>query len=114
MPSSGPTFADAANAILAAADRLNRGAHNPQIRAIFVNRGILAVSPPRQDTDGDGVPDDVDNCPDTPNPFQDDSDSDGIGDVCDFNPPICGGGLLLGLGLSFAGMVGLRRGGMAT
>ncbi|MBN1773713.1 MAG: thrombospondin type 3 repeat-containing protein, partial [Deltaproteobacteria bacterium] len=35
------------------------------------------------DRDGDTVPDDVDNCPDLPNPDQDDTDSDGMGDACD-------------------------------
>jgi hypothetical protein len=35
------------------------------------------------DTDGDGVCDDVDNCPDVANPDQSDADGDGIGDVCD-------------------------------
>ena len=36
-----------------------------------------------EDRDSDGVPDESDNCPDTYNPTQDDSDKDGIGDVCD-------------------------------
>ena len=35
------------------------------------------------DTDGDGVPDEEDNCPDVFNPDQADLDGDGIGDACD-------------------------------
>lgn len=35
------------------------------------------------DTDGDGVNDDRDNCPNDSNPDQMDSDGDGLGDVCD-------------------------------
>lgn len=34
------------------------------------------------DTDGDGVPDDTDNCPTIPNPSQRDTDHDGYGDAC--------------------------------
>nr|WP_246283216.1 glycosyl hydrolase family 18 protein [Marinifaba aquimaris] len=33
--------------------------------------------------DNDGVADEIDNCPNTPNPDQADSDGDGIGDACD-------------------------------
>ena len=36
-----------------------------------------------QDADGDGVLDSTDNCSSTFNPFQRDTDGDGIGDVCD-------------------------------
>ncbi|XPS90037.1 uncharacterized protein Dvar_80560 [Desulfosarcina variabilis str. Montpellier] len=35
------------------------------------------------DTDGDGIPDDSDNCPNDPNPGQEDTDNDNIGDVCE-------------------------------
>lgn len=35
------------------------------------------------DSDGDGINDDADNCPNNANPNQEDRDADGIGDVCD-------------------------------
>ena len=38
------------------------------------------------DTDGDGVPDSEDNCPDVSNPTQADADGDDIGDACDQTP----------------------------
>jgi hypothetical protein len=38
------------------------------------------------DDDGDGVPNNVDNCPTVPNPGQEDADGDGVGDVCDACP----------------------------
>ena len=38
---------------------------------------------PELDTDADGVPDRLDNCPLTSNPDQADADLDGVGDACD-------------------------------
>ena len=38
------------------------------------------------DINNDGILNDVDNCPETPNPLQSDIDNDQIGDVCDPNP----------------------------
>ncbi|PQJ81782.1 thrombospondin type 3 repeat-containing protein [Polaribacter glomeratus] len=35
-----------------------------------------------KDSDGDGIPDECDNCPEKYNPNQEDSNNDGIGDVC--------------------------------
>lgn len=40
------------------------------------------------DSDNDGICDATDNCPNTYNPSQTDSDIDGIGDVCDIDCPL--------------------------
>jgi Thrombospondin type 3 repeat len=39
--------------------------------------------PPEPDADADGIPDSSDNCVEVFNPDQQDSDGNGIGDVCD-------------------------------
>ena len=41
------------------------------------------------DGDGDGVPDDLDNCADDAEPEQADTDGDGVGDLCDVEPMPC-------------------------
>jgi len=46
----------------------------------------MGMVPEADDMDGDGVPDDADNCPETPNAGQADADSDGTGDACDGCP----------------------------
>ena len=43
------------------------------------------TAPAEPDTDGDGAPDSSDNCPGDFNPDQADADSDGEGNVCDFD-----------------------------
>ena len=42
---------------------------------------------PDDDDDGDGLPDNVDNCPQVPNVDQADTDRDGLGDACASDPP---------------------------
>lgn len=47
--------------------------------------GVATVNPCAPDTDGDGIPNIVDNCPSVSNANQQDSDGDGVGDACDPN-----------------------------
>lgn len=46
------------------------------------------------DVDADGIANCLDNCPEKPNPGQEDSNRDGVGDACASDPPpeICGDG----------------------
>ena len=44
---------------------------------------ISGLYEPLVDSDGDGIPDEDDNCPNDSNPDQADNDGDGMGDVCD-------------------------------
>jgi photosystem II stability/assembly factor-like uncharacterized protein len=46
-------------------------------------KGSIVLSATTADTDHDGVPDAVDNCPATANPDQADCDGNGVGDACD-------------------------------
>jgi hypothetical protein len=43
----------------------------------------IALEPQVSDSDGDGLTDDQDNCPNMYNPNQANNDDDGMGDVCD-------------------------------
>jgi hypothetical protein len=47
---------------------------------------FIGGPPPPGDADRDGVADQSDNCPNTPNPDQADADNDGLGNACDSTP----------------------------
>jgi hypothetical protein len=49
----------------------------------YLDNAPLVYNPGQSDTDGDGIGDDVDNCPDVANPDQLDSDGNGLGNACD-------------------------------
>jgi len=53
--------------------------------AATIDSALLKTTVPIVDSDGDGVPDIIDNCLTIPNPDQADTDGDGTGDLCDFD-----------------------------
>ncbi len=64
----------------------------PPVSGLIINTSytptafIISVVSPCTDTDSDGICDNEDNCPSTPNANQADIDNDGYGDVCDGCP----------------------------
>lgn len=68
------------------------GEYNPftgAVQCLLCEAGYysqLAATSCYPDADGDTIEDNADNCPDNPNPGQEDIDNDGAGDVCDNCP----------------------------
>ena len=56
-----------------------------------ITLGVSAVPVPNSDADGDGIADQLDNCIDVQNPAQQDTDSDGYGNICDADLDNSGG-----------------------
>jgi hypothetical protein len=57
-------------------------------QAMLAEHGVLPAVPPGPDSDGDGIPNACDNCPNVANPTQSDADDDGTGDACDIPPTL--------------------------
>lgn len=76
------------NATILGGFGINQGSGNPGLTAssdaLSIGYNSFCVTYDFEaDTDGDGIPDGADNCPNTPNPTQADLDNDGQGDACD-------------------------------
>jgi hypothetical protein len=56
---------------------------NANVQRLYINAVRWVARPPALDTDGDGVPDNGDNCPDVANADQTDLNENGYGDVCE-------------------------------
>jgi hypothetical protein len=69
-----------------------------QLEGVRTGNGLVNISGPFQDSDGDGWVDSLDNCVNLANPTHADADGDGVGDACDVcpqsalitSPGICG------------------------
>ena len=64
----------------------------PESTLLFLLGSVGSVTSGVTDSDGDGVPDDEDNCPTVANPNQGDLDGDGLGDLCDNCPDVANPG----------------------
>ena len=67
----------------------NLGTYDLKFKAISESKSRefdISLKVTSNDNDEDGINNDTDNCPETPNTDQSDIDNDGIGDVCDSNP----------------------------
>lgn len=64
---------------------VNRVAAGPTGTNVYTTGldGTITVFGPSSDTDGDGIPDETDNCIEVANADQRDTDSDGFGNLCD-------------------------------
>ena len=51
--------------------------------SVRIRRRVPLLSTGCADSEGDGVPDSEDCCPTVPNPDQEDSDGDGVGNACE-------------------------------
>ena len=67
----------------------NLGTYDLKFKAISESKSRefdISLKVTSNDNDNDGINNNIDNCPETPNTDQSDIDDDGIGDVCDSNP----------------------------
>ena len=71
------------NYLLETGDPTSEDTEHNNLTASDVADVLLVNEDDERDTDGDGILDDLDNCPETANANQADLDGDGIGDVCD-------------------------------